>query len=782
MKRNPLRVTVIDMQPITPAVGGGRQRLLGLYHALGPDIECIYVGSYDWPGEPYRDQQLTPGLREIVVPLSTAHHEAAAALTQRLEGRTVIDSAFPDQVELSPEYLRVATTHITDADIVVFSHPWGFLPLAGALHPRQLVVYESHNVEALLRTELLGDLDAAKTVLETVVRTEQALLLRADLVLACSEEDATLFQRIFDTDPIKLRIVPNGAFVESFPEPGDVQRQVLREKLGLPLKQPIAIFLGSLYGPNTEAARFIAQQLAPACPGIFFVVAGGVGSALTGEPAGNNLLVTGRIDDKCRDELLLAADMALNPMNAGSGTNIKMFDYMAAGLPVLTTEIGARGIGTRTSAPVGIFVEPLEAFASRCIEIFGRSAIDLVMRQAVRETVRRRFSWERISKALGTLLSMEFARHHRLLAKQPRVAMMTTWNINCGIGEHSVYLTEALAEVGAQVIVLGNTLEGHQPLGLERDLQNSVSRVWRWDNVSWRDSGVDQVRLDSVLDLSCPDLLIIQHHTAYAPFVDIEDVVKRACGKGIRVVVEMHNGRNVPVAHKERLCAAGATLVVHHSDELDDLPSEFRARTHVLPLPILAGGMYGGEPVRPEIGALSIGGFGFLRPYKGLLMSIRVLAILHRKHPGLRYRGWHALYPGDKSEDYLRQCLAEADRLGVRDLIDIDTRFLPIDEIQAHLSTVSAVLMPYDPSEEGGSAATNIALAARRPIVTSPSSIFRSVSEVVCRANRHAPEAYAELLDQILTEPDVAADLSNRASSWVEINSYTRAAKLFLSA
>jgi glycosyltransferase involved in cell wall biosynthesis len=161
-------------------------------------------------------------------------------------------------------------------------------------------------------------------------------------------------------------------------------------------------------------------------------------------------------------------------------------------------------------------------------------------------------------------------------------------------------------------------------------------------------------------------------------------------------------------------------------------------------------------------------------------MSVRVLALLQRKFPGLRYRGWHAFYPGDKSEDYLDQCLAEAGKLGVRGLIDIDTRFLPIDEVQAHLSTVSAVLMPYDSSEEGGSAAANLALAARRPIVTSPSSIFRSVSDVVCSADRHAPEAYAELLDKILSEPDVSRELSDRASSWVEANSYNRAAQLFL--
>jgi len=774
-----LRVTVIDMQPITPAIGGGRQRLLGLYHALGPNIACTYVGSYDWPGEPLRDQQLTPGLREIVVPLSAAHHEAAAALSQRIGGRTVIDSAFPDQVKLSPEYLRVASDHVASADVVVFSHPWGFLPLADALHPRQLVVYESHNVEALLRTELLGDLDAAKAVLETVIRAEQAVLLRADLVLACSEEDAALFQRIFDTDPAKLRIVPNGAFVENFPEPGDVQRQLLRKKLGLPLRQPVAIFLGSLYEPNNDAARFIARQLAPACPDVFFAVVGGVGAALANEPAIDNLMVTGRVDDAYRDELLLAADIALNPMNAGSGTNIKMFDYMAAGLPVLTTEIGARGIGTRMSAPAGIFVEQLESFASRCVDLIGEVATDSTVRQAVRDTARRRFSWERISKALGVLLSETFALHGRPAARKPRIAMMTTWNITCGIGEHSAYLTEALAAAGAKVIVLGNSLDGHQPLGFERDLRNAVSRVWRWDNVAWRDSGIDQNQLDSVLNLSHPDLLIIQHHTGYVPLVDIELAAKRASDKGIRVVVEMHDGRNVPIEHKERLCAAGVLLVAHHADELNGLSAELQAQTHVWPLPILAGSVQDAPPLN-AIEVPSIGGFGFLRPYKGLLMSIRVLALLHRKYPTLRYRGWHALYPGDESEDYLRRCLAEADRLGVRELIDIDTRFLPIDEVQAHLRTVSAVLMPYDPSEEGGSAATNLALAACRPIVTSPSSIFRSVSGVVCSADRHAPEAYAKLIDQILTEPVVAAELRDRASSWVEANSYTRAAQLFL--
>jgi len=780
MKKTPLRVTVIDMQPITPAVGGGRQRLLGLYHALGTNIECTYVGSYDWPGEAYHDNQLTPGLREIVVPLSAAHHAAAAALSERVGGRTVIDSAFSDQVGRSPEYLSVAREHIVGADIVVFSHPWCFLPLADALRVEQLVVYDSHNVEALLRTELLGDLDAAREVLEIVFRTEQALLSRADLVLVCSEEDVALFQQIFDTDPLKLRIAPNGAFVENFPEPGAVQRQVLRKKLGLPLNRPVAIFLGSLYGPNTDAARFIMQQLVPVCPDVFFVIAGGVGNALEGEPVAANMMVTGRVDDEHRDELLLAADIALNPMNAGSGTNIKMFDYMAAGLPVLTTEIGARGIGTSASAPTGIFVEPLESFPSRCVELTKGEGTDFALRQAVRDTVRRCYSWERISRELGALLSARCARQHATYG--PRIAVMSTWNITCGIGEHSAYLAEALTAEGAQVLVLGNSFDGHQSLGFERDLHNAVSRVWRWDNQAWRDSGIDMERFSSVLTLSRSEILIIQHHTGYVPFAHIESAVRRAHAMGIRVLVEMHDGRNVPIEHKERLCAAGASLIVHHVEEKNGIGTNHASLVHVLPLPVRhasSGRDHAVISPREREGSL-IGGFGFLRPYKGLMIAVKTLAILRHTYPKLRYQGWHALYSGEESQRHLRECMEEAERLGVRDAIEVDTRFLPIEEVLAHLQTVDAVLMPYEPSDEGASAAVNLALAAGRPVVASSSAIFRAVAHVIRIAPRHTPDAYAKVLDGILSDPSVASELTQRAVAWATENSYTTTALTLL--
>lgn len=775
MELKRLRVTVVDMQPITPAVGGGRQRLLGLYHALGPDIDCTYVGTYDWPGESCRDQQLTPGLREIVVPLSDEHHAAAAALSKEIGGRTVIDIAFCDQAHLSPRFLRTARDHIAGADVVVFSHPWCFPPLASAVQPKQMIVYESHNVETLLRTSLLDDVPAATPLLDRIGEVEYALCERADLVLACSQEDADLYVRLFETDPFKLRIVPNGAFVERFTQMSVTDRLTRRKALGLPVGRPLASFLGSMYGPNVEAARFISNKLALRCPGWYFLVMGSVGEGLDADSVPKNVIVTGRVSDAVRDEMLLASDMALNPMCAGSGTNIKMFDYMAAGLPVLTTKIGARGICTATSAPNGIFVAPIGNFPDHLAALTASLPFTKEIKDSVRATAHKRYSWERISPELGRLLRSTWDHHTEYSTHQSRISLLSTWNITCGIAEHTSHLASAFHDAGADVLVIGNSLDNHQSLGFQRDLHTAVARAWRWDNVYWCGSSINPEQIEYLLLLGRSDTLIIQHHTGFLPFEHLREIVSRAGRIGIRTIVEMHNARVVPVAHKEQLIAAGASLVVHHEDEALGISAVLATGVRVLPLPTVLPRFKEAGRKRGSDEAITIGGFGFLRPYKGLLTAIRTLSLLRRKYPRIRYHGWHALYSGDASENYLKTCLKEAERLDLLDSIVIDTRFLPIEAVAENLHSVDVILMAYEPSEEGASAAANTALAAARPVVTSPSSIFAPVANIVKRASQHAPESYAEALDDILSNDALSARLCRLGAEWSAEHSYEHA-------
>ena len=401
-----LRVAVLDMQPITPAVGGGRLRLLGLYHGLGAQFETTYVGTYDWLGEPPADRMLSPTLREILVPLSDEHFSAAAALTERAGGRTVIDSVFHTQVHLSRAYLDACRAAVEAADIVVFSHPWLYPPMSDVLDQgRQLVVYDSHNVEGKLRMSLLDDGGFGTEIVREVVAVERELCLSADLVLACSLEDANAFTRLYGVNPARIRVVPNGAFTEASEPPGAAEKAAARQKLELDAAH-VAIFLGSAYGPNVEAAEFILKTLAPALPDVHFVIAGGIGDALLAQ-APRNATVTGRLEDDDLALWLAASDIALNPMFSGSGTNIKMLDFLAAGLPIAATPTGARGIATSETA---FLVAEAEAFPETIERLCRDDGLKAQLREAGLRQVRRFYSWEHISAALGRMLTRR-AKH-----------------------------------------------------------------------------------------------------------------------------------------------------------------------------------------------------------------------------------------------------------------------------------------------------------------------------------------------------------------------------------
>jgi glycosyltransferase involved in cell wall biosynthesis len=397
-----MRFCVLDMQVIDPPTGGGRQRLLGLFGALGGPT--AYVGTWDWRGQPERRQKLTATLEEHLVPLSAAQFDAVEGEARGIAGGSVIDVTFHRLGTLSPDYVAAARKAAAAADVVVFSHPWVWPLVADALRPDQLIVYDAHNVEGLLRLGLLDDGGRGTQLARDVVRLEIEMCRAADLILACSAEDAEGFARLYGIDAAKIRLAPNGAFAAGVAPAEEAEKRRLRTRLGLPGDAGVAFFIGSDYGPNADAARFIAGRLAPALPEMHFVVAGGVGASLSAMTLPGNVTVTGVIDDAAKRDWLRASDLAVNPMFGGSGTNVKMLDFLAAGLPVVTTAVGARGL--RGVAAAIRVAEPLN-FASRLRSLAADAPLRAEMSVAARRAVERHYAWERISPATGRLL----ARH-----------------------------------------------------------------------------------------------------------------------------------------------------------------------------------------------------------------------------------------------------------------------------------------------------------------------------------------------------------------------------------
>ncbi|MEW6734647.1 MAG: glycosyltransferase [Acidobacteriota bacterium] len=398
------QVTVLDMQPIEPAVGGGRLRLLGLYHGLGKRLPTTYIGTYDWPGEKYRHHRHSDTLTEITVPLSNEHFLANDELRQQAGGKNIIDVSFDLLAHLSPQFIAAASTQTAQADIVIFSHPWIYPLVKDQLRKNsQLIIYDSHNVEGLLRAMLLDDGATGTELVKHVACLEYELCQAADLVLACSHEDRELFHKLYNIPYSKILIVPNGTFINRFSFIEESRRNQIKQKLGIDDK-PLALFIGSPFQPNVEAAIFICTTLAPMLPEITFVIAGGVvdrlnhlKTALTA-----NIRLTGRLTEEEKLDYFAAADLAINPMFSGSGTNIKMFDFMAARLPIISTPIGARGI---LSGPEKAFhVCEAVDFVMAIKQVVEDRLYARKLAIAADRLVAEVYSWERISAKLGLLL------------------------------------------------------------------------------------------------------------------------------------------------------------------------------------------------------------------------------------------------------------------------------------------------------------------------------------------------------------------------------------------
>lgn len=341
------KLVVVNTFPIYPAHNGGQVRMQQLYRSLSAYAN-ITVVSLGTAAHARQRRRLQAGLTEVVIPATAEHQRASAALARQLRA-TCDDVAAMLHPQLTPDWLQAIAHECADADAVIACHPYGW-PAIRAVWDGP-VIYESLNVEADLKAAIYPD---AADTLAAIARIEGECARQAPVVLCCSEEDAQRMQQRYQLAQ-RPAVVPNGVAAGSYPVLTAQQKAALRASLGLPMPQgeraapqggaapaALAVFVGSLHGPNIDALRSLLQW-ADRCPDIAFAVLGSVCDAPALPPAPPNVWLVGRVSDAQLRTWLAAADAGLNPVISGSGTNLKMLEYAAAGLPILSTPFGGRG-------------------------------------------------------------------------------------------------------------------------------------------------------------------------------------------------------------------------------------------------------------------------------------------------------------------------------------------------------------------------------------------------------------------------------------------------------
>jgi glycosyltransferase involved in cell wall biosynthesis len=233
-----------------------------------------------------------------------------------------------------PQRLRRA---IERADIVLSDMPW--CPPVTDLRPLKPWFLISHNLEHRL-LEQGNALHRCFAAWMQRVEFEAPKLY--DDIFTCSEEDRDFFLHHDPTQRLKLPIVRCGVDPNEYAVSKNT-RERIRAELDLSDCDRVLVFSGSGFGPNVEALEWLrkfcrAERDFLCREHLKFLIVGSVAPTAYDDGA---LISVGSVPEVA--PYLAASDAGLNPIMRGSGANVKLFQYLASQLPVISTSFGVRG-------------------------------------------------------------------------------------------------------------------------------------------------------------------------------------------------------------------------------------------------------------------------------------------------------------------------------------------------------------------------------------------------------------------------------------------------------
>ena len=224
---------------------------------------------------------------------------------------------------------------------------------------------------------------------------ERRVSREAGRIVAVSETDAEEMRRLFDVDHVS--VVPTGVNLEYFARPS-----------GAGTKTDL-VFVGSMdWMPNVDGVQWFVREVLPLIrkhrAKASFTIAGRLPPPDILRLAGEDpqIRVTGTVPD-IRPYVWESA-LSIVPLRIGGGTRLKIYESMGAGVPVVSTTVGAEGLSVNPPEDIRI-ADSADAFAAACLELLDDEAARCRVAQSALQMVSSRFSWEHVSRCFDEILN-----------------------------------------------------------------------------------------------------------------------------------------------------------------------------------------------------------------------------------------------------------------------------------------------------------------------------------------------------------------------------------------
>lgn len=299
---------------------GGKERTAVLAEALkGHNVTFL---SFNWNGV-NKTEQVYNNVIHVEVKIEPGVQRKYLRIIRGLV-KNNYDAAFNI---LKPElqaFSKKVSQLSKQSDLVIFDH-YATAPFVDDVPKNIPVIYNAHNAEIVMANQLYPD---DKNLIKIVREMESKILYRAKAITYCSKDDAEILAKEYGFVG-KSFYIPNGTEIDvSIDTSGRINSKDI-------------FFVGSGHPPNVVAAKNLLP-VAEQAQEYRFVLCGDASNSIRNSPF-KNIKTMGYVTDDTLSGFFANSFAFINPMETGSGTHLKMMKALGYGMPIISSEVGARG-------------------------------------------------------------------------------------------------------------------------------------------------------------------------------------------------------------------------------------------------------------------------------------------------------------------------------------------------------------------------------------------------------------------------------------------------------
>lgn len=206
------------------------------------------------------------------------------------------------------------------------------------------------------------------------------------MTLSVTETEKTFFQTL-TSNPVE--VIENGVSLQEY----SWQERVKK-------KQKTILFVGNFdYFPNVDAVMFFNEKVFKKIqdPDVIFSIIGR-GSTQFSSGSDRQVKTTEFVQDI--RQAYYDADIFVSPIKIGGGTNFKILEAMATGLPVVTFSDRIRDLGAKDEVDV-LVADSEDTFLAQVQRLLDEPELGQRLSKNARKIIEKKYSWD----IIGTHLS-----------------------------------------------------------------------------------------------------------------------------------------------------------------------------------------------------------------------------------------------------------------------------------------------------------------------------------------------------------------------------------------